>query len=91
LADNLAVAFSGLNLAPQQRHQLAIDLNLLLHSGDMVPSDTQMVIGDARNLLQTVGVNAEAINTLTADFASITHDLQSGSAASTSSPVQIQP
>jgi len=91
LADHLASALSGLNLTPQQRHQLAIDMNMMLYSGKLAPNDTQMVIGDARNLLQNAGVNAEAVNTLAADFASITRNLQSGSAATTASPLQTQP
>jgi len=91
LSDNLIVGLSGLNLTPQQRHQLAIDLNMLLHSGRLSPAETQIVINDVRNLLQRVGVNAEAVNTLTADLTGLSQSLQQGAAATTSSVGQTQP
>jgi hypothetical protein len=91
LADHLGSSLSGLNLMPQQRQQLAIDLNMLLYSNELAPSDTQIVIDDARNVLQKAGVNAQAIDILTTDFISINRDLQAGGAATTSAPAQTKP
>lgn len=92
LSDHLIAALSGLNLTSQQRQQAAVDLNMLLHSTKLAPSDTQMVIEDARNLLQTAGVNAEAIDTLTADFLTISQALRTGRpATTTSSSLQTPP
>jgi hypothetical protein len=92
LANNLGNALSGMALTPQQRHQLAIDLNMLLHAGSLAPADVQLVLSDARTLLQNAGVNAEAVNAVTGDLTTLAGDLQSPAApAATSSAAQPQP
>jgi hemoglobin-like flavoprotein len=68
LADNLTGALSGVTLNQQQRHQLAIDLNMLLHADRLSSTDTQRVVNDARSLLSGLGVTPEQLNLVTTDL-----------------------
>jgi hypothetical protein len=77
LGTTLATVVPSLTLLPNQRRQLAIDLNLALNSGNLSPMQAERVVIDARTLLQTrLANNPRGVETLIGDLSTMVGEVQ---------------
>lgn len=100
LGESVAAVIPTLNLTALQRRQLAIDLNLVLNTGDLTPAEVQRVIADARGiLLPGAAQDPDGVERLLAALsgvvaevqASVTQAGQRGSAGPSASPTADRP
>ena len=81
LAGTLAGAVPALNLTAQQRRQLAIDINLALNSGNLLPTESQRVLADAQSLLQRRSVvHPELVQQVMRDLNAVVSQVQTAAA-----------
>ncbi|MBM3833427.1 MAG: hypothetical protein FJ403_09165 [Verrucomicrobia bacterium] len=76
LVDDLIAAWPAKGFTPQQRAQLALDLSRTVHSANLTQTEVQLVVNDARRILQSAGIRPEAIETLTNDLMAIVNEVK---------------
>jgi hypothetical protein len=92
LGANLVTIVPVLRLTAQQRRQLAIDLNLVLNSGNLKPDEAQRVLADVRKVIQqSAGRNPDAERILIQDLTTVLKRVQNATEQIASSPVESEP
>jgi hypothetical protein len=76
LTSGLMALLSQGNLTPQQRGQLAVNVNMLMNSSALSPAERQVLIQQSRAIIPTNSVNPQIIRTLESGMLSIAGDFE---------------